>query len=394
MSMEKISISQEPFCKHFGNCGGCTGQHLSYDKQLDNKRQLVIDHLQKNGFTLPSSIPIISHIDRHYRNRMDFTFSERGPSLRKKGHFAQLVPIDNCPISNAKLNALLSEVRTWFAKHQEIEPFNHKSRLGTLKYATIRAAEHTNSSSITFILNEDSTKVYAHTEAIKEFAKTTSATTICIGLVPAQTDASLLHDAYPVKGNMNMEEKLLGKTLQFSSQGFFQNNTVMAEKLLAYTRELVEQHKPKHEGKYPPNEILIDLYGGAGTFGITLGDLFTKTVIIDTEGPNIHCAQDNLVQNNIKGEAIVGDAATLSKLNLGSIKTTLLVDPPRSGMHPKVIKKINELKPDTLIYVSCNPMLMAKEIKNFKNYTLTDVAVFDLFPQTVHVEAVVRLQRS
>ncbi len=383
--MEKIT----PKCPYFGECGGCTAQHIPYEVQVENKKQLVLTHLKKNGIAELENIPTFFGNPYEYRNRMDFSMGTEGLSLRKRGQFNQFVAIKTCDISNSKINALMKEIQSWFEKNKSlIEPFLPKPRTGCMKYATIRASEHADSSAITFMLNEDSPNLGKHIELIKDFSKTTSAHTVAIASIPAQTEMSLSHDAFTVKGTLEMQEIIDGKTISFSSQGFFQNNTTMAEKMVQHAKDIFKKHSTK-------NARLIDLYGGAGTFGIPLGELFEKTVIIDTEGPNIVFAGGNLKRNNIKGETYAGDAKLLKKLPFPPNKDLyLLIDPPRSGMHQKVIQYILELKPKAIVYVSCNPMLMAKELKAFmKHYTVKSAAMFDLFPQTEHVEAIVHLER-
>ena len=285
---------------------------------------------------------------------------------------------------------MLKEVEGWFDSYMpHLEPFHSKKRTGCLKYATIRASEFAESSTITFVLNEDSPSLGAHIDAIREFSGKTSCENICAASVPKNLDTSVSHDAFAVKGTLEMRERILGSQLSFSSQGFFQNNSAMAGKMVGYCREILKSHQTK-------NSILIDLYGGAGTFGVCLGDLFEKTIIVDNEGPNVEWAKSNLKQNGIKGEAIAADSAILGKLPLpGNKETFIIVDPPRSGMSPKVIKHILSLNPAGFLYVSCNPIQMAKELRLFrKNYDIVSTAVFDMFPQTVHIEAIVELVRK
>ncbi len=383
--MEKVT----PLCPYFGTCGGCTAQHIPYEVQVENKKRLVIAHLKKNGIADLKDIPHFSSKPYHYRNRMDFAFCAEGLGLRKKEQHNAIVPIAQCVISNEKINTFMKEVQQWFDSHKaELGPFHSKNKSGCLKYCTMRASEYIPSSSITFILNEEAHSLGDHIELIRQFAKDSAAENVLIASIPLQLDESASNEAFPIKGGMNLKEQILGKNMLFSSQGFFQNNTFMAEKMAAYCRKLAEKCNPQ-------SKILIDLYGGAGTFGISMGDLFEKTFIIDNAGPNIECAKMNMVNNSIKGEAIAKDASALEKLAFPKGKEVfLLLDPPRSGMHPKVISSIIALRPETLVYISCNPILMAKELKKFtKHYTVESAAMFDLFPQTTHVEAVVGMVR-
>ncbi len=370
-----------PLCPYFGTCGGCSAQHIPYELQLENKQKVVLNELRKNHVIYDGEIPLFFGESYSYRNRMDFVFSQMGPGLRQKERFNHIVPIEQCVIANKKINQLLSDVRSWFAANRnEIDIFNLQRMTGTLKYAVTRAAEHTDSSTVSFVLNEDSPKFGHHIELIRRFS--TTAKNIVIARVPSKSDLSTSTDCFAVKGDVFMDELLCDRQFHFSSQGFFQNNTKMTEKMISYSKDVLH--------KYDTHAPLIDLYGGAGTFGVSLGSIFEKTTIIDIEGPNITMANKNMIGNKVKGEALAGDASLLAKINLPK-RWFLITDPPRTGMHPKVIKLIQSLAPSVILYVSCNPQQLAKELKHFTSYAIKSVAVFDLFPQTPHEEVIAEL---
>lgn len=374
-----------PLCPYFGSCGGCSSQHIDYSLQTENKKQMVINELKKNNIVFPENVQLISGNEYFYRNRMDFVFSNEGPGLRRKGSFRDIVQIRKCVISNNKINQLLDEVWRWFeANKDKLDVFEMRRNTGTLRYSVIRASENADSSTITFILNDDSQKIAEHTELIRGFAEKSSAKNVLIARVPHNSDLSTSEDCFAVKGDEKMEESVLGNKIIFHSQSFFQNNTKMAEKMVGYCRDLLKNHQTD-------DSMLIDLYGGAGTFGICMSDMFRKVMIIDNEGLNIQCAKANIEGNN-KIEAIACDAASMQKLNIKEKDLFMIADPPRSGMHPKAIANIINLRPKTLIYVSCNPQQTAKELKTFtKYYDVASVAVLDLFPQTPHTEAIFEL---
>ena len=398
-----------PLCPYFGECGGCTAQHISYQVQIENKKNVVANALKKNNIEYDKEIQVFAGNEYNYRNRMDFIFSFQGPALRKKDKFNKFVPIKRCEISNEKINSLLTEVWDWFeaeknktnadASKNNAADNNHSINLATfdinkftgcLKYVVIRAPENldsTNSASstISFVLNSDSPKLAEHIEAIKKFSETCSAKNVVIAKVERTKDESISRDCFAVKGTTDIEESLNGKKILFSSQSFFQNNTKMAEKMIAYCKDAVKKYADKYT-------VLVDLYGGSGTFGISLADLFYKCYIIDNDTLNISCAKENIAANNIKNtEATCADATSL-QINFSD--AVVITDPPRSGMDQKAIKKLLQLMPKAIIYISCNPQELAKELKFFKkHYSLESISVFDLFPQTVHVEAVAELKR-
>lgn len=371
---------QQPLCPYFGTCGGCSSQDVAYTEQLARKKSFVLEELKKNNIAV-TDVSVLSADPYGYRNRMDFAFVKEGVGLRKKGRWDDIIQIKHCPISNKKLNMLLAEV-TAFAQQEAIDAFDVRTNIGTLKYAVIRTPEH-GPSSISFILNTDSPRFEEQIALVKTFAANTTATNVVIGTVNAVTDMSVSDHIIVVKGASTLFETILGKTITYSSQAFFQNNTHMAETMVQHCKEILT-----HTSE---NTLLIDLYGGAGTFGICLANTFSETHIIDNVQSNINCAQKNIEANKlINARATCADAKILSTY-IGK-NATLIIDPPRAGLHKKVITAINALKPKTIIYISCNPAQMAKELPQLINHEAKSVAVFDLFPQTPHIETIAHLE--
>lgn len=364
-------------CPYFGSCGGCSLQHVPYETQLLQKRDKLAKLIHFEDIEVMSDEPYA------YRNRMDFIFSKEGLGLRKKGDWKTIIPITHCAIANEKVNTLLTEINTYFKNPDYFDIHRHA---GTFKYAVIRAPQHT--SAISFVLNEDSSKLGQAVDAIKTFATTTSAEHIIITYVPQQSDVSISGEYAVIKGEDMLRETFLNHTFEYSVQGFFQNNTVMAEKMQAYIHNRITDWAntlPLHEYQ------LLDLYGGVGTFGIINSALFKKTLIVENDTHCIAAAKLNIEKNKITtAQALVLDAMQIKKLELDQ-KLFLITDPPRSGMHQKTVEDINRRKPKIILYISCNIEELSKDIIKFKQYKLTRAALFDLFPQTPHVEAIVEL---
>jgi 23S rRNA (uracil-5-)-methyltransferase RumA len=367
-------------CPYFGKCGGCSSQNISYEQQLENKKIVVARH---TGVDI-NTIKVFSDKPFYYRNRMDLIFHPRGLGLREKGNWKSVVDIEQCMISNEKLNLLLKEVRDYF---KNIDVFDVRRKLGTYRYAVIRTPS--NSSSISFVLNEDSMKTGEAIDKIKSYAKTSSADSIIVTYVPKDTDSSISEEFFVVKGSDMINENFLGKSFEYSTQGFFQNNTAMAEKMHEYVNGLISAH----ENKQTKDMNLLDLYAGVGTFGINNAHLFKHVFIVESDKHCIDSAKVNIEKNNVKNaEATLIDATSLKKLQLPE-NPFVITDPPRSGMHPKTIDELNRLKPKHIIYISCNAEQLGRELKKFPNHKLLSVAMFDLFPQTPHVETIVELER-
>jgi 23S rRNA (uracil-5-)-methyltransferase RumA len=383
-------VSVEPLCPYFGDCGGCSAQHIEYKTQIENKKNFVIGELQRYGIEFPKDVPVNHHEPYFYRNRMDFIFFENGLGLRRRQKWNKIIPIKKCYISNDKLNKLLEEVWDWFESNQsKLDVFDIHRKRGCLKYAVIRAPENSEDSTISFALNEESTKLGEHTDLIREFAEQSSAKNVVISRVLPKPDTSIGDDVFAVKGDVNVEEILLGKSLKFNSQAFFQNNTKMTEKMIRRCKDIFEKYETE-------DKFFVDLYGGAGTFGVTIADIFKKTMIIDISAANIEMAKKNIEANSLENaEAICDDASVINKYDIEKKNLFMILDPPRSGMHPKALKEVVLLEPEVLIYISCNPKQLPKDLKKLTPYyDVKSVEVFDLFPQTVHVETVVELTKK
>ncbi len=362
-----------PRCPYFGRCGGCSTQHIDYPAQLDHKKKLLAALIGQDD------IEVFSANEYGYRNRMDFVFSKNGVGLRKKGDWKETVTVDSCAISNEKLNILMKEVREFF---REPDYFDVSRKSGTFRYAVIRTPQ--NDSSISFVLNSDSTRVGEAIEKIKKFAKETTANNIIVTYAPSITDISVSDDFFVVKGKDMLKESYLGNNFIYSVQGFSQNNHEMAETMHSYCNELLKKYDTK-------NSHLLDLYGGIGTFGINNSPLFKGVTTVESVKQCIDAANENIKMNNATNtKAVLLDAMQLKKLELPE-PLFVITDPPRSGMHPKTILELKMLKPKVILYISCNIQQLGKDIPKFKEYQLKSAAMFDLFPQTPHTEAIVEL---
>jgi 23S rRNA (uracil-5-)-methyltransferase RumA len=366
-------------CSFFGSCGGCSNQHVPYEVQLENKRKNL------SSFTKfpDDKIDVFSGSPFNYRNRMDFVFSSGNIGFRERGKWFKVIDVDNCPISNEKLNSLLSEVRDFF-KPYNTDFFDLKSQKGLFRYAVIRTPSLT--STITIVLNDDSPDKSRGKELVLKFSRLTSADNVLVAYNHCESDVSISENFEVLKGSDFLEEKILDKNMKFHSQAFFQNNTEMARSLVGVVRDIFI--------KQGNNSYLLDLYGGVGTFGLCLSDLFKEVVVVECVEPAIVAAKKNAELNNVSNlKGFVLDAKQINRLDIKK-PLKVVVDPPRSGMIPKAIERLLVLKPDVIVYVSCNAKQLQSELPRFKDYDIRSVALVDLFPQTNHFEAVVELVRK
>jgi len=366
----------EPLCEYFGICGGCSSQHIPYETQLLNKKKQLAQAINVDL----NSIEVFSDKEYFYRNRMDLLFTFGGVGCRRKDDSKSCIKINKCVIIDEKINSLIQELNKNF---KDVDFFNLKKNSGTFRGAVVRTSG--NITSISFVLNEDSTKLSDAVEKIKEYAKINTAENIIITYVSKDIDESISNEFFVVKGTDVLVETYLGHEFIYSVQGFFQNNTAMASKMHQYVNKLCDDEGNKKLS-------LLDLYAGVGTFGINNCEFFKNLFIVEADTNCINSAKINIEKNKISNAKIVElDAMQLKKINLPEKDLFIITDPPRCGMHMKTIEEINKLEPKKIIYISCNITQLGKELTKFKKYKLKNTAMFDLFPHTNHVEAIVEL---
>ena len=372
LSVSLISLLME--CQQFNQCGGCSALHIPYSTQLENKKRLL-ENITK------TEVKVFSANEFNYRNRMDFIFTSNSLGLRKKSEWQHIIPLDSCAIADLKINILVKEINSFF---KGIDAFDVRKHSGTFRYAVIRSA---NDSSISFVLNSKSSKLAEAIEKIKSFANISTAENILVTYVPPETDSSTSSDYFVVKGKDFLTINYSNKQFNYSIQSFFQNNHSMAQKMQDYCTELLKKHSPNETN-------LLDLYGGVGTFGIINSELFQKVTIVEFSKESIEMANKNIKLNSLTNiEAFAMDAKYLYKLNLKQ-PLFIITDPPRTGMDQKTIQSLKELQPKLIIYISCNIEQLGKDLEKFTGYKIKNAAMFDMFPQTNHIEAIVEMVKK
>ena len=366
----------EPLCRYFGKCGGCTLQHLDHEVQLRQKLDLV------KHATGIEKIEVFSGDGYHYRNRQDFFFAPTGIGLRQRENSSSILRIEECVISEPRINEAIREINSYF---KENDYYNLKTGNGTLMNAIVRISSE--GSGICFVLNDGSSRLKHAVEQIEAYAAKTKVDNIAVLYKdPDNSDNLEANDEnfFVLKGAEYMAHKYLGFKFFYPIEGFFQNNHTMAEKMQEYCREKLSSYQAK-------NATLLDLYGGVGTFGIINSHSFKEIHIIDFAKKSIDAAKKNIVENRVhNASATAINAKQLKKIPF-SQSLYVISDPPRSGMDNEVIQTLNMLKPNAILYISCNPEQLSKELPKFKNYIIKSVAMFDMFPQTNHVEAIAEL---
>jgi 23S rRNA (uracil1939-C5)-methyltransferase len=407
LGMEKFSDDRvEPFCPHFGVCGGCQWQMLPYEKQLQYKHQQVFDNLSRIGkVELPPFQPIIgAEKTRYYRNKIEYTFSskryllpeelhnheisgdENVAGYHAKGFFDKVVNIEVCFLQEEPTNALRKMVRD-FGIQNGLTFYDVRSHQGYLRNLQLRICR-TGEVMVNVVLgyeDEKNRKILLD-EILRQFP---SITTLLYTINQKWNDS--LNDLSPqvYHGKGFAIETLEDFQFKIGPKSFFQTNTAQAEKLYQVTREFAELNG---------SQTVYDLYCGTGSIGIFLSRSASKIIGVETIEEAVEDAKENAKLNNIQhAEFFAGDVIEICNDEFFAQHgrpDVIITDPPRAGMHEKLVRKINEIEAPLVVYVSCNPATQARDLNLLsEKYMVTKVQPVDMFPHTHHIENVVQLRR-
>lgn len=394
-----------PFCSHFGVCGGCQWQMLPYEKQLQYKSKQVADVLQRIGkVPLPEIRPIRGGAEtRYYRNKIEYTFGNKRyltkeeigdesisgqqdvAGFHAKGFFDKVVDIDTCYLQAEPTNAIRLFVKELGKTHGW--PFyDIRNHTGFLRTMQVRLCETGELMVNIVVAEDDETKIKQLMEAVlKEFP---AITTLLYTINTKWNDS--LYDLEPVTyhGKGYVIEKLEGFQFKIGPKSFFQTNTKQGEELYRITRDFAE---------LSGTETVYDLYCGTGSIGIFVSEKAKKIIGVEMVEAAIEDAKENAALNHLNSTAFfAGDVIDICNDDFFATHgrpDVIITDPPRAGMHEKLVKKILEMEAPTVVYVSCNPATQARDLNLLdEKYTVTKVQPVDMFPHTHHIENVVQLK--
>lgn len=394
-------LRQNAFCKHFGDCGGCSWQDLIYAEQLKQKETQVFDAVKRIAGIEPEFfLPILaSQQDTWYRNKLEFTFSthrwrsleemksenfnqsSKALGFHRPESFSKVVDIQKCYLQNDESNSIRNEIKT-LTSADEWTYYDIKSHSGLLRNMIIRSNQNNEIMIALSVADQEDPKIpELLNQLIIKFPKIVS--------VYLAENKNLNDSWYSLNCNLfygipYIEEKLDHVKFRIGPKSFFQTNT----KQTIYLYNLI-----KDFAHLQGTEIVYDLFCGVGSIGIFLAEKARILVGIEEVEAAVEDAKINAYINQItNAHFIAGDCTTLMKDTLISkfgMPDLLIVDPPRTGLHPNLIKNIIEFKPKRIIYVSCNPATLARDLAIFNEcYQLKKLQAVDMFPHTSHVEAV------
>lgn len=399
-----------PFCEHFGVCGGCQWQMLPYEKQLFYKQKQVTDNLTRIAkINLPAIAPIIgADYTRGYRNKMEYTFATRkyiptdefrrmkaegvdfnnqpgAAGFHVRGFFDKVVEIDTCHLQEEPTNLIRKAVAAYVLANQ-LPFYNIKSHEGWIRNLLVRSST-TGELMVNMVIayEEKEHRIALLDQLLKSFPQIT---TLLYTINSKRNDS--LHDQEPIVyfGKGYIIEKLEELSFKISPKSFFQTNTKQAEKLYAITREFAE---------LDGSQLVYDLYCGTGSIGLFVSKFAKKLIGVEMVADAIEDAKENAALNGVNHASFfAGDVIDICNdafFEAHGKADVVITDPPRAGMHEKLVKKLLEIAAPTVVYVSCNPATQARDLALLsEKYQVTKIQPVDMFPHTLHIENVVQLK--
>lgn len=410
---EKSSLRTEPECSHFGLCGGCKWQHLNYNQQLYYKQKQVKDALDRIAkVPYPEVNPIIGADDQYYyRNKLEYTFSNRrwltdfdpskedggpknleGLGFHLPGMFDKILDIEHCYLQKDPSNAIRLAVKK-FALENNYTFYNVRAWEGLLRNIIIRNSATGDLMVIIVFSKDEKDKIQKLMTFLGDNFPEISSLMYVVNEKKNDTISDLEVKLFSGKDYM-LEEMKAATTeepplhFEVGPKSFYQTNSSQAQKLYQTVFDFAE---------FEGNELVYDLYTGAGTIALFVAQSVSKVVGVEYVEEAVKDANKNAKLNDISNvDFYAGDLAKLLDeifVNQHGKPDVVITDPPRAGMHGKVIEQLLITKPKKIVYVSCNPATQARDIGLMsEKYEVIKVQPVDMFPQTHHVENVVLLK--
>lgn len=379
---------ETPICPLFGHCGGCQIMHMKYCAQLEFKRQLVIDSFLKfdiREVDIASCQP--SPHEFQYRNKIQLPIRQGRDGLEiglyaRNSH--ELVPVDHCYV-HCEIGEKAYKIIQKILKESRLPPFNFQTGEGILRFLIIKSAVKTGEVLVTLVTNTCDPQVLENCAA--EIMQQVPAVKGVIQNVNSQTHNVVLGKEYRLlNGEFYIHENLAGLKFKVSPASFFQVNPWQAENIYAKAIECAQ---------LSGTETVLDAYCGVGTLSLFAAQKAKKVIGVEAVPEAIQDAQYNAVINQMSN---VEFFCALSEEYIQTIShlDVLFLNPPRKGCNPAFLEKVCQLKPKRIVYVSCDPGTLARDVSMLQRggYTLEAAYPFDMFPQTAHVETVVALSKT
>lgn len=382
-------------CEISARCGGCVYRHISYDSELAIKQKKVCDAVCRIGGLDKSLVKdIIGASDRvdRYRNKAQIPMQRDANGEAVMGfysrHSHKVVDCMDCKISPEIFGQISLLVKEFISKYPHLI-YDEQSHSGKLRHLYLRIGEATGEVMVCFVVNGES---FEHQDEIFNsiLEKYPEVKSIIINVNTKDTNVILGNKNITVYGKDKITDVLCGLKFELSPLSFYQVNRLQAQRLYEKAREYAQLSS---------DDVLLDLYCGTGTIGLTMAGFCKQLIGVEIIEDAVKNARQNAENNGIDNAQFICSDATNAAEKLkqdGTKPTVVVVDPPRKGLTPKLVDTITQMSPDRVVYVSCDPATLARDLKQFteNNYSVKEITPVDLFPRTAHVESVALIVRG
>lgn len=381
------------FCSAPNACGGCVYRHVTYEAELELKRDYVKNAFRKAGLFDVEILPV-KHAGRTtgYRNKGQYPLANTKDGIRAGFYAAKshnLIPADRCMIQSEAFSPIVRAVCS-FAEQKSLSVYNEETGKGLLRHIYLRIGERTGQVMLCLVINGESLPFSE--DFCREMTETFPAITgILLNVNRENTNVVLGKKMLPLWGNPYIEDELCGLRFRISPDSFYQVNRDGAELLYGIAADLAA---------LTGEETLMDLYCGTGTIGLSMASRAKKLVGVEIVSAAVDCARENAERNGVDNASFVaadaGNAEVILSAAGGVRPDVVVIDPPRKGSTRELVKTLSELNVPKVVYVSCDPDTLARDAVWFREegYEIGEVQPVDLFPRTGHVESVVCLTRT
>lgn len=395
--LEPGPLRVAPFCVHAGSCGGCRLQAIDYPQQLALKGRQVEEALRRiGGFAEPPlEEPIPCAVTRFYRNKMEFSFGpdpERGLrlGLHPPGDFRRVFQVEACHLLSERSNEILGWV-TAAAREAALPPYDQRTHEGFLRFLTIREGKATGQTMVVFTTTAGDD---AASEALRRMARELAGRFPEVRSIVRQVNerrAGIAAGEYEelLAGERTIEERLLGCRFEIAARAFFQTNTVQAERLYGRVLDYAAQ---------AGDGVALDLYSGTGTISLLLSRRARRVYGIESNPDAVANAVRNARLNDVTAcEFVQGEVReVLERPPVSAVRPEVaVINPPRAGLHPALVRRLVRVPIPRLVYVSCNPTTLARDLAGLGEggYRFRRAVAVDMFPHTAHIETVALLEQ-
>lgn len=383
----------EPRCPYFHKCGGCTFMHVDYNEEFNQKQDRVTSAFRKiGGFDITARKTVPSPEEYFYRNKAQFPAGMAGDKAVFgffSPHSHRVVPVENCLLLPPEISALHKAAQDWMQEYS-LPVYSEETKTGLIRHLFVRMGKHSYEAQVCLVASKR--EVPFLQELVSALKKAYGGlASVVLNVNADRINKILSRDNITVYGKETVTDIMCGCAFEISPNSFYQVNTLQAESIYKKAAELASNGEK--------GNVLVDLYCGAGTIGLSMADRFDFVIGVEIVPEAIENAKKNAEANGItNARFICGDAAKAAEQleKEGIVPDVVIVDPPRKGCDPSLIDTLAKMSPKRIVYVSCDPATAARDAKLLfeRGYTLDYLEPYDMFPKTAHVESVVSFSKQ